>query len=361
MTEETAITFAPALQPAVITFDSDGMRERLDGLLAGLDTSDEALGATGTADLKRRRREVNGIIKSVDDGRKAIKREYNRSLDAFEAEVKDVLSTARDASDRLKAEIDKREEEAREGRREQLERAYQDMAPVLVPVVPFERLCEDKWLTQTGYKHSLPELEAKVSQLAADWDSLQSMMGSLPCYDVAESELFQTLDLGRAIQKARDEQERRDAIAQAKAEREANLAAARAEAEEPEEPEEPEETETAETSESVKDLAERQLFERQVQEMVERSKAAMAAKREAEQANQTEGMPGQWMVSIPSATREQMEEFAQRLNAMGLSAIPRVVTIPSATLEQMKELAQRLKAMGLSGRISRAKAARTEA
>lgn len=350
MTEETAITFAPALQPAVITADFTGMRERLDGLIAGLDTSDEALEATGTADLKRRRRDVNGIIKSVDDGRKAIKREYNRSLDAFEAEVKDVLSTARDASERLKAEIDRREEAARDGRREQLERAYEDMAPVLVPVVPFERLCEDKWLTQTGYKRAMPELEAKVSQLAADWDSLQSMMGSLPCYDVAESELFSSLDLGRAIQSARDEQSRRDAIAQAKAERDANLAAARAETE----PEEPEETE------SVKDLAERQSFERKVREMAERSMAAMAAKREAEQAKPAEGMPGQWMVSIPSATSEQMEEFDQRLKAMGLSAIPRVVTIPSATRAQMQELAQRLKAMGLSGRIIRAKAARTE-
>ena len=320
MAEETAITFAPALQPAVITFDSDGMRERLDGLLAGLDTSDEALGATNTADLKRRRREVNGIIKSVDDGRKAIKREYNRSLDAFEAEVKDVLSVARDASERIKAEIDKREAEAREGRREQLERAYQDMAPVLVPVVPFERLCEDKWLTQTGYKCALPELEAKVSQLAADWDSLQSMMGSLPCYDVAETELFQTLDLGRAIQRARDEQERRDAIAQAKADREANLAAAKADAE-PEEPTEPEETE------SVKDLAERQLFERKVREMAERSMAAMAAKREAEQAK-PEDMPGPWVVTIDSATKAQMQEFAQRLKAMGLSGrISRAVPV----------------------------------
>lgn len=329
MAEETAITFAPTLQPAVITADFPGMRERLNGLLAGLDTSDEALGATSTADLKRRRREVNGIIKSVDDGRKAIKREYNRSLDAFEAEVKDVLSTARDASDRLKAEIDKREAEAKEGRREQLERAYRDMAPVLVPVVPFERLCEDKWLTQTGYKSALPELEAKVSQLAAAWDSLQAMKGSLPCYDVAESELFLSLDLGRAIQKARDEQERRDAIAQAKAEREANLAAARSEAE-PEEPEEPAETET-ESAESVKDLAERQRFERQVREMAERSMAAMAAKRDAEQAKPAD-IPGPWIVTIDSATKAQMQEFAQRL-----------------------------KAMGLSGRISRAKAARTEA
>jgi hypothetical protein len=327
MTEETAITFAPTLQPAVITADFPGMRKRLDSLLAGLDTSDEALETTGTADLKRRRREVNGIIKSVDDGRKAIKREYNRSLDAFEAEVKDVLSVARDASERLKAEIDKREAEAREGRREQLERAYEAMAPVLVPVVPFDRLCEDKWLTQTGYKRAMPELEAKVTQLAADWDSLQSMMGSLPCYDVAESELFQTLDLGRAIQRARDEQSRRDAIAQAKAERDANLAAARAEAE-PEEPEEPEKP--AET-ESVKDLAERQQFERKVREMAERSMAAMAAKREAEQAKPAD-IPGPWIVTIDSATKAQMEEFAQRL-----------------------------KAMGLSGRISRAKAARTEA
>ena len=332
MTEETAITFAPVLQPAVITADFPGMRKRLDGLLAGLDTSDEALGATNTADLKRRRREVNGIIKSVDDGRKAIKREYNRSLDAFEAEVKDVLSTARDASDRLKAEIDKREAEAKEGRREQLERAYQDMAPVLVPVVPFERLCEDKWLTQTGYKHALPELEAKVSQLAADWDSLQSMMGSLPCYDVAESELFMSLDLGRAIQSARDEQERRDAIAQAKAERDANLAAARAEAEpeKPEEPAETEETEKPAETESVKDLAERQQFERKVREMAERSMAAMAAKRETEQAKPAD-IPGPWVVTIDSATKAQMQEFAQRL-----------------------------KAMGLSGRISRAKSARTE-
>lgn len=328
MTEETAITFAPTLQPAVITADFPGMRERLGGLLAGLDTSDEALGATTTADLKRRRREVNGIIKSVDDGRKAIKREYNRSLDAFEAEVKDVLSTARDASERLKGEIDRREEEAREGRREQLERAYQDMAPVLVPVVPFERLCEDKWLTQTGCKHALPELEAKVSQLAADWDSLQSMKGSLPCYDVAESELFMSLDLGRAIQRARDEQAHRDAIAQAKAERDANLAAARADAE-PEEPEKP--TDQCESSESVKDLAERQSFERKVREMAERSMAAMAAKREAEQ-DKPADIPGPWVVTITSATKAQMQEFAQRL-----------------------------KAMGLSGRISRAKAARTEA
>lgn len=359
MTEETAITFAPALQPAVITADFTGMRERLDGLLAGLDTSDEALEATGTADLKRRRRDVNGIIKSVDDGRKAIKREYNRSLDAFEAEVKDVLSTARDASERLKAEIDRREEAARDGRREQLERAYEDMAPVLVPVVPFERLCEDKWLTQTGYKRAMPELEAKVSQLAADWDSLQSMMGSLPCYDVAESELFLSLDLGRAIQSARDEQSRRDAIAQAKAERDANLAAARAEAD-PDKQEQPEEPAETDSAESVKDLAERQSFERKVREMAERSMAAMAAKREAEQAKPAEGMPGQWMVSIPSATRAQVEEFDQRLKAMGLSAIPRVVTIPSATRAQMQELAQRLKAMGLSGRIIRAKAARTE-
>lgn len=224
-------------------------------------------------EAKNDRSYLNGLKSEIEERRKAVKREYNKPLAAFEKRCKEITSIIESASDGIKAQLDEAEERRRAGARAALEAHYGEFAELLSPVVPYERLHDDSWLNKSfGEAKAKKALEDKVSAVARDWDTLKAQRGSMAHYEVAERELFRTLDLGSALNAAR-----------AADEEDARIAAMR--------------------------------------EAVESKPAPRpATRRQAEPAAAARPEPScAWTVEIPSATRSQMELLAAALRERGIT------------------------------------------
>lgn len=202
-----------------------------------------------------------------------MKLEYNKPLAAFEKRCKEITSIIDGASDGIKAQLDEAEERRRAGARVALEAHYREFAELLAPVVPYERLHDDKWLNKSfGEVKAKKALEDKVSAVARDWDTLKVQRDSMAHYEVAERELFRTLDLGSALNAAR-----------AADDEDARIAAMR---------------EAVESKPAPRPAPRRQ------------AEPAAAARPELSCA---------WTVEIPFATRSQMELLAAALRERGIT------------------------------------------
>lgn len=224
-------------------------------------------------EAKNDRSYLNGLKSEIEERRKAVKREYNKPLAAFEKRCKEITSIIDGASDGIKAQLDEAEERRRAGARAALEAHYREFAELLAPVVPYERLHDDKWLNKSfGEVKAKKALEEKVSAVARDWDTLKAQRDSMAHYEVAERELFRTLDLGSALNAAR-----------AADEEDARIAAMR---------------EAVESKPAPRPAPRR------------RAEPAVAPRPEPSCA---------WTVEIPSATRSQMEQLAAALRERGIT------------------------------------------
>ena len=191
-------------KPVPIKANLDALEARVRDMVADYEgatydlTSDDAI-----KQAKRDRTFLNGIANEIDEGRKAVKRRYTKPLSDFEAECKRIIGIAKGASDGIKAQLDAAEDARKKRARNALEAHYSDIAGLLAPVVPYERIHEDAWLLKSfGEVKAKNALEEKVGKLAADWDTLSAMKPSMAHYETAERELFRTLDLGAAISAA---------------------------------------------------------------------------------------------------------------------------------------------------------------
>lgn len=224
-------------------------------------------------EAKNDRSYLNGLKSEIEERRKAVKREYNKPLAAFEKRCKEITSIIDGASDGIKAQLDEAEERRRAGARAALEAHYREFAELLAPVVPYERLHDDKWLNKSfGEVKAKKALEEKVSAVARDWDTLKAQRDSMAHYEVAERELFRTLDLGSALNAAR-----------AADEEDARIAAMR---------------EAVESKPAPRPAPRRQ------------AEPAVAARPELSYA---------WTVEITSATRSQIEQLAAALRERGIT------------------------------------------
>ncbi len=195
--------------PAEIEANFDALEERVRRMVADYDGATYDMSDDGNVKAaKRDRTFLNGIVKQIDERRKAVKREYLRPLDAFEARCKEISGIAKGASDAIKVQLDEAERLRRERAYAALEAHYGEVADLLAPVVPYSRVHEDRWLNKTvGEVKAKQLLEEKVGLLAEDWDTLKGQRGSMGHYEVAERELFRTLDLGTALKAARQADE----------------------------------------------------------------------------------------------------------------------------------------------------------
>lgn len=224
-------------------------------------------------EAKNDRSYLNGLKSEIEERRKAVKREYNKPLAAFEKRCKEITSIIDGASDGIKAQLDEAEERRKAGARAALEAHYREFAELLSPVVPYERLHDDRWLNKSfGEAKAKKALEDKVSAVARDWDTLKAQRDSMAHYEVAERELFRTLDLGSALNAAR-----------AADEEDARIAAMR---------------EAVESKPAPRPAPRRQ------------AEPAAAPRPELSCA---------WTVEIPSATRSQMELLAAALRERGIT------------------------------------------
>ncbi|WP_419040698.1 DUF1351 domain-containing protein [Parolsenella catena] len=288
--ENEATTLEVTYTEATIASNFDALEAHVRKVVSEYDGAVYDLtSAQAVKEAKHDRSYLNGIKKEIDERRKAVKREYSKPLDAFEKRCKRITAIIDESSDAIKAQLDEAEQARKDALYSRLQQHYEEFAGLLVPVVPYERLHEDQWLNKTfGEIKAQQELEAKVSDVARDWETLKAQQEAMPHYADAEREFFRTLDLGAALNAARlaDEEDRR--IAELKA----------AMAPEPEPMPEPE----PEPEPDPEPIAEPEPMP---------APAPMPAP-------VTEPLEA-WTVEVPSATRSQMQALASSLKAQGIT------------------------------------------
>ena len=282
--ETEATTLEVTYTEATIASNMDALEAHVKKVVADYKGATYDLtSAQAIKEAKHDRSYLNGIKKEIDERRKAVKREYNKPLDAFERRCKQITAIIDESTDAIKAQLDEAEQTRKDALYSRLQQHYEEFAGLLAPVVPYERLHEPQWLNKTfGEIKAQQALEAKVSDVARDWETLKAQQEAMPHYADAEREFFRTLDLGAALNAARVADEEDQRIAELKA----------AMAPEPEPMPEPE-PEPIEIPAPV----------------------PMSAPMPAPVAEPLEA----WTVEVPRATRSQMQALASTLKAQGIT------------------------------------------
>lgn len=208
--------------PASIEANFQALDEQVSKMIEGY--SDAIYDLTDNEAIKQAKRDrtyLNGIVKEVDGRRKDVKRKYMDPYNEFDAKVNAIIKKVKDASANIKAQLDEAEEARKADLLEQLRQHYEDFAGILVTMVPYERIHDDKWLNKTfGLVKAQNAIEEKAQRIAGDWETLKKQE-SLPHYDIAERTFFETLDLGKALNAASEAQAADQRIAELKEEVEA--------------------------------------------------------------------------------------------------------------------------------------------
>lgn len=220
--DELAVTYTPA----TVSANFDALERRVREAVSIYEGAKYDLTDPGAVrDAKRHRSYLNGIAKQIDERRKAVKRDYMAPYEAFDKRARAVAQIATDASDGIKAQLDEAEETRKADRFAELSQYYEDTAGLLAPLVPYMRFHDPKWLNKTcPLPKAESELDEKVNALAESWDTLKRVMDGSAYYDVAERELFGSLDLSAAIKAAKRTEEQDKALAQLKAAAEPTVA-----------------------------------------------------------------------------------------------------------------------------------------
>lgn len=288
--EAEATTLEVTYTEATIASNMDALEAHVKKVVADYEGATYDLtSAQAIKEAKHDRSYLNGIKKEIDERRKAVKREYNKPLDAFERRCKQITAIIDESTDAIKAQLDEAEQTRKDALYSRLQQHYEEFAGLLAPVVPYERLHEPQWLNKTfGEIKAQQALEAKVSDVARDWETLKAQQEAMPHYADAEREFFRTLDLGAALNAAR--------LADEEDQRIAELKAAMAPEPKPEPMPEPE-PEPIEIPAPVP------------------MSAPMPAPMPAPVAEPLEA----WTVEVPRATRSQMQALASLLKAQGIT------------------------------------------
>lgn len=265
---------------------------------------------------KTSRTEVNRVAKAIAAERIRVEKAYMAPFQSFKDRCMDLEGRLKATSADLKKVVDAGEEKRRAQRRIDLQEAYEELAPLLVPVVPLDALMDPSWLNKScSLPKATSELADKLSDVASGWDTIKETVE--PDYlPLAERSFFSTLDVGAALREVKGAKDAAARIAAMKAEMVPEEPQDAAESEpEPEAAPMPTDEPTAHES-----APERRKFP--THEDYERI-AGPAPEPPAEQTYP-------WVIVLPSATQTQINQVALTIKGYGITG-----TIMAGTLEQV--------------------------
>ena len=115
---------------------------------------------------KKYRAAVNDVKKPIEAQRKAAKKKYSDLLKTFDKTIGEITAPIDKLSDEYKAEIDRYDGECRKRRLAALKGHYYDLAGEMGPLVPYERIADDKWLNASfGEVKAKNIIERRVGEL----------------------------------------------------------------------------------------------------------------------------------------------------------------------------------------------------
>ena len=104
--------------------------------------------------------------KPIEAQRKAAKKKYSDLLKTFDKTIGEITAPIDRLSDEYKAEIDRYDGECRARRLAALSGHYYDLAGEMGPLVPYERIADDKWLNASfGEVKAKNIIERRVGEL----------------------------------------------------------------------------------------------------------------------------------------------------------------------------------------------------
>lgn len=115
---------------------------------------------------KKYRTSVNDMKKPIEAQRKAAKKKYSDLLKTFDKTIGKITAPIDALSDEYKAEIDRYDGECRTRRLTALKGHYYDLAGEMGPLVPYERIADDRWLNASfGEVKAKNIIERRVGEL----------------------------------------------------------------------------------------------------------------------------------------------------------------------------------------------------
>lgn len=115
---------------------------------------------------KKYRVAVNDVKKPIEAQRKAAKKKYSDLLKTFDKTIGEITAPIDKLSDEYKAEIDRYDGECRKRRLTALKGHYYDLAGEMGPLVPYERIADDRWLNASfGEVKAKKIIERRVGEL----------------------------------------------------------------------------------------------------------------------------------------------------------------------------------------------------
>lgn len=115
---------------------------------------------------KKYRTSVNAVKAPIEEQRKAAKKKYSDLLKTFDKTIGEITAPIDKLSDEYKAEIDRYDGECRKRRLTALKGHYYDLAGEMGPLVPYERIADDRWLNASfGEVKAKNIIERRVGEL----------------------------------------------------------------------------------------------------------------------------------------------------------------------------------------------------
>lgn len=187
---------------------------------------------------KKERAAVRKVRGEIDAERKLRLREVEDALKALKEQVKEVTGPLDETDRAYKAALDEWDALKREERARALAQEYEDMAPALADMLPYERMAaiadpEGRWLLRSvGDKAAVDLMAAAAQRVVADYETVAALDMTDEERTEVRAEFFRTLDLPAAIRHANDLRAERERIAAFEEERRQREEEARRAAEE---------------------------------------------------------------------------------------------------------------------------------
>lgn len=187
---------------------------------------------------KKERAAVRKVRGEIDAERKLRLREVEDALKALKEQVKEVTGPLDDADREYKRLLDEWDAAKREERARALAQEYEDMAPALADMLPYERMAaiadpEGRWLLRSvGDRAAVDLMAAAAQRVVADYETVAALDMTDEERTEVRAEFFRTLDLPAAIRHANDLRAERERIAAFEEERRQREEEARRAAEE---------------------------------------------------------------------------------------------------------------------------------
>lgn len=209
-----AVTF----NAGVIQANFDSLESFMDKTIAQYDGWEPSAENKDDLDsIKAVKKEFKGIIDGIETRRKEVNRAYTPPLDAFNARCKAIVDKGKEFYEKLRDVEREADEYYKSAKKNELREHYEAFAGLLLDVVPYDKIHDDKWLLKgTNIQTAKAEIEDKVQKIAGDREAIKEMR--LEFENDALTVFYQTLDFGEAIKYARKLEEDKRKVEEMEAE-----------------------------------------------------------------------------------------------------------------------------------------------